>query len=167
MLILKSALSGCMSTQVHIQQHSCGWTVDRAETTVTLIGILVTFTLIFVSNISYYSLSHLPPNRISISVLYLSSQQYDPTSLNHFPHFPHHFFLSFSSLVVNKQQVWSFSNHLNLKEHSALCLHRWKIWWTIPKLLKHSDSEHSDSDSDYQEAHIPPETYFLLSQFKV
>ena len=39
-----------------------------------------------------------------------------------------------------------------------LCLHRWKIWWTIPKLL---------TSELCPEKNVPPETYFLLSQFQV
>lgn len=65
--------------------------------------------------------------------------------------------LDFIDTVVKKQQVWSFTDHLDLKIGHALCLHRWKIWWSIPKLLK----------SKCPEDDIPPETYFLLSQFQV
>lgn len=60
--------------------------------------------------------------------------------------------------VTDKQQVWSFSNHLDL-QLGLLCLHRWKIWWLIPKLLK------SNTESRSPEAEVPPETYFLLSRF--
>ena len=66
--------------------------------------------------------------------------------------------LDFTDLVMEKQQVWSFADHLDLKEGNALCLHRWKIWWSIPKLLK---------SRKYPEADIPPETYFLLSKLQV
>lgn len=65
--------------------------------------------------------------------------------------------LDFIDIVVKKQQVWSFTDHLDLKKGHALCLHRWKIWWSIPKLLK----------SKCPEDDVPPETYFLLSQFQV
>jgi hypothetical protein len=66
--------------------------------------------------------------------------------------------LDFTNSVEKKQQVWSFADHLDLKGGKALCLHRWKIWWSIPKLLK---------SRKCPEADIPPETYFLLSQFQV
>jgi hypothetical protein len=47
------------------------------------------------------------------------------------------------------EQSWAFSSALSLEK--ALCLHRWKIWWSIPRFVPH-------------ERETPPETYFLLGK---
>ena len=60
--------------------------------------------------------------------------------------------------VLKKQQVWTFADQFETSSSKMLCLHRWKIWWTIPKLL---------TSELCPEKNVPPETYFLLSQFQV
>ena len=56
--------------------------------------------------------------------------------------------------VTSKHQAWSFTGHLNLLEDTALALHRWKVWWSIPRLLRGARTE----------TEVPPETYLYLAR---
>ena len=63
------------------------------------------------------------------------------------------------STIVNmttKERAWAFSGSLGCEEDHVLVLHRWKIWWAIPRLLKGSEGERR----------APPQTYLLLGKLK-
>lgn len=51
-----------------------------------------------------------------------------------------------------EEKSWVFQQPLKLAK--SLCLHRCKIWWMIPKLLRQVERD------------VPPETYFLLGQLE-
>lgn len=55
---------------------------------------------------------------------------------------------------VTHERTWIFSQHLGLQKDHILSIHRWKIWWVIPRLLK---GEHGESAA-------PAQTYFLLGK---
>lgn len=54
----------------------------------------------------------------------------------------------------NAMQSWNFSASIDFNEGEALCLYRWKIWWSIPKLLRHSNDE----------GRVPGETFYMLGK---
>lgn len=56
--------------------------------------------------------------------------------------------------VQSKHQSWSFAKHLGLQPDNALCLYRWKVWWSLPRLLR----------GEHPERNLPPETYMFLSR---
>lgn len=61
-----------------------------------------------------------------------------------------HYFLD---LVTNKKDdVWNFQTMIGFESGKLLCIHRWKIWWAIPRIIPKYQSE----------ANIPPETHLLL-----
>lgn len=53
-----------------------------------------------------------------------------------------------------KDRAWDFSSSIDFMPGHLLCLHRWKIWWAIPRLLPTNESA------------TPPETYLLLGQLQ-
>eukprot|EP01041_Mallomonas_annulata_P000312 gene312-570_t len=53
--------------------------------------------------------------------------------------------------AVKDEQVWNFKEMLNMQ--AGLSIHRWKIWWAIPRLLANEKS-------------TPPESYLILYQLK-
>ena len=57
--------------------------------------------------------------------------------------------------VSKHEQEWSFNELLGFEPHKLLCLHRWKIWWMIPKIIH-----------DYKaiEGAIPAETTLILGK---
>ena len=87
-------------------------------------------------------------------------------------------FLPLLSTVTKKQQTWKFSEGLGLNSNArAICIHRWKIWWSIPRLLKkkppvsgfyssRGDVSDVSATMDGLETGVPPETCLFLSQFE-
>lgn len=62
-----------------------------------------------------------------------------------------------STSVVNNathERQWAFNGPLGYQPDRLLAIHRWKIWWAIPKLLKGSRGELGS----------PAQTYLLLGQ---
>ena len=56
--------------------------------------------------------------------------------------------------AATHERSWNFSLPLGFARGKLLAVHRWKIWWAIPRLLK----------GDRGETAVPPQTYLLLGQ---
>ena len=56
------------------------------------------------------------------------------------------------------EKTFIFKEHLGIRTGKALCLHRWKIWWMIPRLIPRFEYKNQIVSGSL----IPPETYFLL-----
>lgn len=55
---------------------------------------------------------------------------------------------------VSKDCSWDFKEKLPFQDGKLLCIHRWKIWWTIPRILKSPDKEGS----------VPAQTFLLIGK---
>eukprot|EP00600_Ochromonadales_sp_CCMP1393_P001798 CAMPEP_0174988054 /NCGR_PEP_ID=MMETSP0004_2-20121128/19901_1 /TAXON_ID=420556 /ORGANISM="Ochromonas sp., Strain CCMP1393" /LENGTH=912 /DNA_ID=CAMNT_0016241205 /DNA_START=107 /DNA_END=2842 /DNA_ORIENTATION=+ len=72
-----------------------------------------------------------------------------------------HFWLNVN--VASKKETWSFRGPIGFDSNKVLCIHRWKIWWSIPRLLKNRTV---DAGCCYggTESWAPPETYLLIGK---